>query len=441
VFQNDQIFDLSTYPTVGDLVTAINAMPNLTAQINSTGRLEIAGQNNYRVAINELTSNVSAAGDLNKGFSDFFGLNNFYSSAETFARYRSDLSTSSTSAVVTTAGTIQFTAAGVDEDVSYNANDSLTALASAINGNTNLQTAGITAQVVADGDGFRLQVNQADGDEFAMVETAGGSALGDTNLRADNRGLSNRLSVRSDIQSNSFFISRGTLQSNTFESSGTTIANPALPLSTAGYGVSTGGNLTFTIDASTTATIAYATTDSLNDVATAINSNATLNAANIHAEVVVSGTQYSLKITDGDADDFWVADSQPTTGLGVDNSQGVSVGDGSVAADMAAAFNSTVTFLAAPASGGGLSRTDATFTDYAAGILAFSSAQTDAVERDRSFQQSLRDELFNKNASVSGVNMDEELSNLIIYEQAYLAASRMITTTNELFKALTQMLG
>jgi len=39
------------------------------------------------------------------------------------------------------------------------------------------------------------------------------------------------------------------------------------------------------------------------------------------------------------------------------------------------------------------------------------------------------------------VNMDEELSNLIIYEQAYLASSRMITTTQELYKALTEMLG
>jgi flagellar hook-associated protein FlgK len=36
--------------------------------------------------------------------------------------------------------------------------------------------------------------------------------------------------------------------------------------------------------------------------------------------------------------------------------------------------------------------------------------------------------------------MDEELANLIIFEQAYLAAARMITTTMELFRALTDML-
>ena len=209
--QNDQVFDLSTYATVGDLVTAIDGMTNLTASINSTGRLVIAGENNNRVTVNELTSSISAAGDLKKGFSDFFGLNNFYSSSETFARYRSDSSTSKTSSSVTTGGTLQFTAAGVDEDIAYSSGDSLTALKDAINANANLQTAGIKAQVISDGDGFRLQIDDSSGDEFAIVETGSGSALDDTGIRSDYRGLSNRLAVRTDIQGNSFFISRGAL--------------------------------------------------------------------------------------------------------------------------------------------------------------------------------------------------------------------------------------
>ncbi len=440
--QNDQVFDLSTYATIGDLVTAIDGMANLSATISSTGRLVLSGENNNRVTVNELTSSISAAGDLEKGFSNFFGLNNFYSSSETFARYRSDSSSSKTSSAVTTGGTLQFTASGIDEDIVYASGDSLTALKDAINANANLQAAGITAQVISDGDGFRLQIDDSSGDNFAMVETGSGSVLDDTRLRTDYRGLSNRLSVRSDIQSNSFFISRGALQSNGFESSASnSIADPALAINTAGYGPSTGGTLTFTIDSSTTATINYAATDSLNDVATAINSNGALNSANITASVVVSGGVYSLKIVDNDSDNFWIDDSQPTTGLNVDTDQGVAVGDGSVAASIAEAFNTSVTFLSAPAAGGGLSQTDGTFTDYASSILAFNSAQANAVERERTFQQNLRDELFSKNSSVSGVNMDEELSNLIIYEQAYLAASRMISVTNELFKNLTDMVG
>ena len=56
---------------MGDLVTGLSEMTNLTASINSSGRLSLAADNNYRVAINELTSSVSAAGDLSRGFSIF----------------------------------------------------------------------------------------------------------------------------------------------------------------------------------------------------------------------------------------------------------------------------------------------------------------------------------------------------------------------------------
>ena len=430
----DQVFDLSTYATVGALVTALDGMTNLTASINSSGRLELTAQNNYRIGINELTSEVSAASDLEKGFSDFFGLNNFFSSGESFSRYRSDLFASDTASAITTGGTLQFTASGVTTTVTYAANDSITDLADAINANATLTTAAITAEIVADGDGFRLQITDDDGDDFAIVETGSGTALEETALRCDYRGLSKRLSVRTDIVDNSFYVSRGTLHSNTFESTLAGISNPSTT-----FGAAVAGTLTFTMPDGTTATITYdgsvAATDSLDDIATAINSNTNLLAANISAEVVVSAGDYSLKITDANSDDFWVVDS--TGDLGVETDQGVSPGDGSIAADIAATFAESQTFLAA----GGLARTDATFADYGASILAFNSALVSSVERDLTFQQNLANELFNKNSSISGVNMDEELSNLIIYEEAYLAAARMVTTTQELFKALIQMLG
>lgn len=444
--QSDQVFDLSSYTTVGALVTAIDAMPNVTASINSVGRLVIAAQNNNRLAINEMTSNMSAAGDTNKGFSDFFGLNNFYKSGESFATYRTDLVTSASGASVTSAGTLQFTnAAGINQTVNYTANASLNSIATAINANSTITGTGITAQVVADGAGYRLQISDSQGDDFALSETGTGSLLGDLNPRPDTRGYSNRLTVRDDIAANSFYVSRGALQSNTFTSP---FAN-AIDDTTATLDnyITTDGSLNFTLADGSTASITYdVSAESLDDIVTKINSNVTLAAAGIKAEVVtktIAGTpptsQYSLKISDQQSDNFWIAD---TVGdLGVATAQGVSVGDGSVAALIADAFSAQNTFLAAPASGGGLARTDATFSDYGASILSFNSAQADAIERENTFRQNLTAELFSKNASVSSVNMDEELSNLIIYQQAYLASARMITTTQELYKALTEMLG
>jgi len=421
---------------MGDLVTGLSAMTNLTASINSDGRLNVTANNNFRLAINELTSSVSAAGDLSKGFSDFFGLNRFIDSADNYATYRSDLFTSSSSDVITTAGTLHFTGndgTAWSTTVAYTSSDTLTSLVTKINADSTLNTEGVSAQVVADGDGFRLQIRDAAGHEFAMVETGSGTLLSDTNVRTDRRGLSNSLRIRSDIQENTFFISRGALQSNTFQSrnlnSDTTAFNGTTPTVSA-------GTLTFTLDSSTTASVSYATTDSISSLVTSINANATLSAANISAEVVIDGSNFKLKIVDADSDNFMIVDSG---GLSVDVSQGVTIGDGSIAEDLAAEFNTSVKFLAAPAQGGGLAAATTTFADYSASILSFSAARALTVNRDLTFQENLREELFNKNAAISGVNMDEELSNMIIFEQAYLAAARVITTTQELFRTLTDI--
>ena len=430
--------------TVGDLVTGLSTMTNLTASINTSGRLELNTSNNFRLAVNELTSSVSAAGDLNKGFSDFFGLNRLIDSAENFSRYRSDTFASSTTDAITTAGTLHFT--GNDgtawtKTIAYTASDTLTTLAAKINDTTDptLSNESVTASIVVDGATFRLQIADADGDEFAIVETGGGTFLADTNIKTDTRGLSNRLKIREDIQQNNNFISRGSLQSNTFESlafnSKTARFNATTPALTAN------GALQFTIDSSTTTTVSYATTDTLQGVVSAINGNVTLIRANITAEAVIDetdDTKFKLKINDGNGDDFMIVD---TGGLTVDVSQGVAVGDGSIAEEMAEVFNKSVSFSEIPGQGtiGGLAASDATFSDYSAKILSVASVRSLTVERELNVQGNLQEELATKNASISGVNIDEELSNLIIFEQAFLAAARIITTTQELFKVLNDM--
>jgi flagellar hook-associated protein 1 FlgK len=65
--------DLSSYATVGDLVTAINGLSGLSASINASGKLVIGSTSGSNgVAINEMTSAVGSSG---AGLSDYFGLN------------------------------------------------------------------------------------------------------------------------------------------------------------------------------------------------------------------------------------------------------------------------------------------------------------------------------------------------------------------------------
>jgi len=89
-----QDLDLSSYATVGDLVSAINAISGLTASIDSSGHLKIASTGSGNgVAINEMTSSVGSGGE---GFSDYFGLNDLVTGtgASSFA-VRSDILTGS----------------------------------------------------------------------------------------------------------------------------------------------------------------------------------------------------------------------------------------------------------------------------------------------------------------------------------------------------------
>jgi len=53
----------------------------------------------------------------------------------------------------------------------------------------------------------------------------------------------------------------------------------------------------------------------------------------------------------------------------------------------------------------------------------------------------LVDNLKVRTASISGVNLDEELSYMIILENAYAASARVVTVTQNMFDMLTRMLG
>lgn len=65
--------DLSSYSTVGDLVTAINGLSGMSASVDANGHLSITATGSGNgIAINEMTSSV---GSSSEGFSDYFGLN------------------------------------------------------------------------------------------------------------------------------------------------------------------------------------------------------------------------------------------------------------------------------------------------------------------------------------------------------------------------------
>lgn len=76
------------------------------------------------------------------------------------------------------------------------------------------------------------------------------------------------------------------------------------------------------------------------------------------------------------------------------------------------------------------------FTDAYGVMVANVATRTHQADASQKTQQSLLDQAKTRHESTSGVNLDEEAANLIRYQQAYQAASQIITVSNTVFNAL-----
>ena len=103
---------------------------------------------------------------------------------------------------------------------------------------------------------------------------------------------------------------------------------------------------------------------------------------------------------------------------------------------MANQFNAKLSFDATNL----LAASSSTLSQYATEILSLSSAQTNSVADNLKSREVLVDNLKVRTASISGVNLDEELSYMIILQNAYAASARVVTTTQNMFEMLTQMI-
>lgn len=82
---------------------------------------------------------------------------------------------------------------------------------------------------------------------------------------------------------------------------------------------------------------------------------------------------------------------------------------------------------------GGLNAFNSTIGQYAAAVLADFGFRAQLAEGFGEDSKILLGELNQRTQSISGVNVDEELSNMIIYQNAYSSSARMLSVAQELF--------
>lgn len=238
--------------------------------------------------------------------------------------------------------------------------------------------------------------------------------------------------------------------------------------------VSSAGTMSFRDSTGSIGTLTVGANSSLSDIAAAINADLTLSQT-FTAGIIPDGSGERIRISHNNGSSFQLTDGNNETvlsGAGIDladvrvstvlevrsdilsNPGGLATGavqwdasrgpsgeylmsaaDETTIASIAAALSGTTSFSVA----GGLSSVSNTFSQRAAAIVATNASLANDNERDTTSQRALQESLVFKQTSESGVNLDEELANLIIFEQAFSASARVISTINDMFDALERI--
>ena len=114
---------------------------------------------------------------------------------------------------------------------------------------------------------------------------------------------------------------------------------------------------------------------------------------------------------------------------------GIGVASNSAAEAMIQLQNQSITFRAA----GSLSAASTSVAGYASEIYAYAGGAYNTFNNILTQQQIIDKTYTDRMDGVSGVNIDEELANTVLFQNAYSASARMITVVSTLFDVLLQI--
>jgi flagellar hook-associated protein 1 FlgK len=82
---------------------------------------------------------------------------------------------------------------------------------------------------------------------------------------------------------------------------------------------------------------------------------------------------------------------------------------------------------------------DATFTEYLAGMVGEVGSEARGISEDLMQQKNILDYVTTQRERVSGVSLDEEMTNLLKFQRAFEAATKLITISDELMKQVIEL--
>jgi flagellar hook-associated protein 1 FlgK len=90
--------------------------------------------------------------------------------------------------------------------------------------------------------------------------------------------------------------------------------------------------------------------------------------------------------------------------------------------------------------GGGTSYdvTDTTINSFLHMMIGSIGIESQSVQREREYKEVIQDQINVTRDNISAVSLDEEMANLIKYQHAYMAAAKLITTSEEMINNILE---
>lgn len=201
----------------------------------------------------------------------------------------------------------------------------------------------------------------------------------------------------------------------------------------------------------------------VNGVATTVTSGKLRGWVDVRDTIVGGPTGYLVQVDTLAASVAASVNARHTAGFGLDGSTGIAFFNGASAATLglSAAIVSSVDAIAASDSAANLpagadnaidlaqlqfvvqtiGTSTTTLDGFYQQLVARVGVDTDQAQRMTQVQQGVLDAAQARRDGVSGVNLDEEMADMVRFQKSYNAAARMITTLDEMLETIVNRMG
>jgi len=436
----------ATSNTGNDLLNWVRSIPGLEGSefVNVGGVNKIQFANTTGLTINATGSTATMASlapgapatatpdEVVKGFSNFLGLNDLFVSNQPRSLVDSQIVPPYTTLGTTRDLTLYDRLGAAGPTMTFNAGTSIQEIADKINSNSTILQSGLVPQnsITLNHGGTSVSILDSNGLSVASVTLPSGptslQSIADS-LSATNPSLTVQVEKDSGGYRLRIWDNGGRALTASFDGPDSTDLRNKLSLSNSqifvasvvdeGSGQRLRIRQSSNMDAYVQSTSDAANSSLLTDLGLDTAASGSAGNITVRKDILTAPSKISRAATQ------WNADTKVYY---------MSTGDANIASQMVTAFNQTQNINGA----GKMATSKYSLTDYATQLVSMTAQDISSTSSDLSYHTTLNGNINTQIQSKSGVNLDEEVSNMINFQQAYSASAKVISTLNDMLQVL-----